>query len=123
GAARGVDQSRSRSHQRKLRCSDKPSGAAAQDEMDRDDVGLTEELILRNECRARAFSFLRSQVLTPRNDFHPECEADSRHRRADIAKPEHSQGLAAELFADRCLPSPVANSLILPNDRTDACEN
>jgi hypothetical protein len=120
---RSVDQSSGRLHQRKLGGSNKSSGTSAQDEMDGYDVRLSKQLVLGNQCCTRRGSDFRSHVLAPRNDLHAKRASDLCHLAADIAQPKDAEGLAAKVFADRCLPAAVVDCRILSNNVSQAREN
>ena len=58
--------------------------------MDGHQVGLTEQLFLRNQNRASRSGDLWRHVLAPGNNFHPKGESDARDLYADIAQAEHA---------------------------------
>src|SRR5579863_3177263 len=68
--ARRIDQPRRRLHSRQLRGTYQAARSAAQYHMDRQDVGLLEQLVLGYEDRARISGGLGRHVLAPGNQIH-----------------------------------------------------
>ncbi len=100
-SARGVDQQRARLHAGELRRADDAARALRQHEMQADDVGLRQQLVLRDIGRAAGGGFLRRQVLAPGDHLHAEHGAVARHALAELAEPHQAQHLAVKLVARR----------------------
>ncbi len=75
-------------HQRQFVSTDQATGSFTEHQMDRQDVGGGEQLVLRHIGRAGLFGGLRGQVGAPRDDVHAERLADLRHPAADAAQPQ-----------------------------------
>src|SRR5216683_5458864 len=76
--ARCVDQPGRWLHSLQLRDPYQAARTAAQHQMDRQDIGPLEQLVLGNQDCARCFGGLGCQVLAPGNQIHSESDADSR---------------------------------------------
>src|SRR5580704_6790929 len=76
--ARRIDQPGRWFHSLQLRGPDQAARTAAQDQMDRQDVGPLEQLILRNQDCARGFGGLGRHVLAPGNQIHSKGAPDPR---------------------------------------------
>src|SRR5947209_7954327 len=72
--------------------------------MDRQEIGLPEQILLRDQRRAASLRFLLSKVLTPGNQPHADRLADLADFRPELAEAQESECLAGELDAERRLP-------------------
>src|SRR5467141_3557327 len=77
-AARRIDQPGSWLHSLQLRGPYQTARTAAQHQMDRQDVGPLEQLILGNQDCARGFGGLGRHVLAPGNQIHSKSAPDPR---------------------------------------------
>src|SRR6266851_4442724 len=77
-AARGIDQPGRWLHSLQLRGTYQAACTAAQHQMDRQDVGLLEQLVLGNQDCARRFGELGRHVLAPGNQLHSKSAPDPR---------------------------------------------
>src|SRR5882757_6439642 len=77
--ARRVDQPSCCLHSLQLRGSHQAARTAAQHQMDRQDVGPLEQLVLRNQDCARCFGGLGRQVLAPGNQIHSKGAPNPRN--------------------------------------------
>jgi hypothetical protein len=84
------------------------SHPAAEHQMDRDDIGHPEQLVLRDERGADFSPPLGREILAPGDDLHPESVADLRHRTADVAETQEPERPPGHVIADRPLPSAAA---------------
>src|SRR3954454_23398167 len=64
-AARGVDQERGRLHQREVLSADEAARALAELEMDREEIRLPEQILLRDERGAAGPRLFVGEVLAP----------------------------------------------------------
>src|SRR4029077_12083706 len=76
--ARRVDQPGCWLHSLQLRGAYQAARTAAQHQMDGQDVGPLEELVLGNQDCARGFGGIGRQVLAPGNQIHSKSAADPR---------------------------------------------
>src|SRR5437868_716671 len=76
--ARRIDQSGCWLHSLQLRGPYEAAGTAAQHQMDRQDVGALEQLVLGNQDCARSFGGLGRHVLAPGNQIHSKSAPDPR---------------------------------------------
>src|SRR5277367_4776823 len=76
--ARRIDQPGRWLHFRQLRGPYQPASSAAQYQMDRQDVGPLEQLVLGDQNCARGFSSFWCHVLAPGNQIHSENASDPR---------------------------------------------
>src|SRR6266853_2441239 len=81
--------------------------------MDRQDVGLLEQLVLRDQGCARGFGGLGRQVLAPGNQVHSESAPDPRDLRSNPPKSQNAQGLSTEICAYSLLPSAGSDGVAL----------
>ena len=81
--------------------------------MDRDDIRLSEQLILRDECGAHFSRALGREILAPGDHIHTEGLADLRHRAADVAEAEDPERPPGHVITDRLLPSAAAQRRVL----------
>src|SRR6266436_7077890 len=95
--ARRIDQPRRRLHQGELGRPDQASGAAAQDEMDRDDIRLAEQCLLVYESGAGSARLRLGQVLAPGDHLHPEGDTDARDLSSDVAQPDDRETFASQV--------------------------
>src|SRR6266446_6538670 len=77
-AARGIDQPGRWLHSLQLRGTYQAACTAAQHQMDRQDVGPLEQLVLGNQDCARSFGCLGRHVLAPGNQIHSKSAPDPR---------------------------------------------
>src|SRR6266849_1755637 len=76
--ARRVDQPGRWLHSLQFRGAYQAARTAAQHQMDRQDVGPLEQLVLKNQDCARGFGALGRQVLAPGNQIHSKSTPDPR---------------------------------------------
>src|SRR3954469_19982192 len=115
-AARCVDQDRAWLHQPDFARADQTAAAIAQNEVHREYVGATEQLILFDPFDALRGGFLGRQVLAPGDRLHAEGEPDPRPRATEPAEPQQSQRLARDAMADMGLPAAVAHDRVILGD-------
>src|SRR4029077_3712124 len=84
--------------------------------MDRQDVGLLEQLVLRDQGCPRGFGGLGRQVLAPGNQVHSESAPDPRDLRSNPPKSQNAQGLSTEICAYSLLPSAGSDGVALRDD-------
>ena len=86
--ARGVDEIGGRLHQPELSRADEPARAVAQHDMNGDDVGIAEQIVLGDVVDARFLRLFRRQVLAPGD--RPSCQGlgDRRDALAELAQAE-----------------------------------
>jgi hypothetical protein len=89
---------------------------AAQHQMDRQDVGPLEQLVLGNQDCARAFGGLRRHVLAPGNQLHFKSAPDPRDLRSNVPKSQNAQGLSTEIRAHCLLPAAGPDGVALRHD-------
>jgi len=121
--ARGVDEERGRLHQRELARADQPGRSWRQDEVDRDDVGATEKIVLGREGDAGGRAGLGCQILAPGEDLHAECPADGSDLASQPAEADHAERLAANASPDGPLPGAEADVAILLRDVAHEAED
>src|SRR6266403_180245 len=76
--ARRIDQPGRWLHSLQLRGPYQAAGTAAQHQMDRQDIGLLEQLVFRNQDCARGFGGLGRHVLAPGNQIHSKSTPNPR---------------------------------------------
>src|SRR6267154_4326463 len=76
--ARRIDQPGRRLHSLQLRGPYQAARTAAQHQMDRQDVGPLDQLVLGDQNRARGFGGLWPHVLAPGNQIHSKSDPDPR---------------------------------------------
>ncbi len=84
--------------------------------MDGEHIAPAKQLIPGHVRHPGLFGGFRRQVGAPRDDLHPEGRTDPRHPRADPAQSEHAEHRAAELAANRGLPSARAHRKCFVDD-------
>src|SRR6266446_6466296 len=90
--ARGVDQPGRWFHSLQFRGAYQAARTAAQHQMDRQDVGPLEQLVLGNQNRARGFSGLWHHVLAPGNQIHSKSAPNPRNLSSNVPKSQNDQG-------------------------------
>ena len=103
-AARGVDQVGGRLHQAELAGADEAARALRQHDVDGDEVGLAEQVVLGDVADASLLAFLRREVLAPGDHLHAERLGDVGGTGAELAEPEHAERHAFEVGPDGRLP-------------------
>ena len=83
---------------------DQPARAVAQHEMDGDDVGLAEQVFLRDVVGAARRRFFRREVLAPGDHVHAEGFRHRGRALAELAEADHAQRHAFEVAPERHLP-------------------
>ena len=83
---RGIYQARRRLHEPQFRGADKASRPAAEHKMNRDDIRLLEQFVLRDEFGADFGRALAREILAPGDHLHTEGVADPCHGAADVAE-------------------------------------
>jgi len=84
--------------------------------MDGEHIGPAEQFVLGDVRGPGLFGGSRRQVSAPRDDVHAEGGADPCHPGADAAQAEHAEHRAAELTANRGLPSAGTHGQRLVHD-------
>src|SRR5262245_46289964 len=72
--------------------------------MNREEVGLAEQLFLADPHGAARLGLLVGQILAPGDQVHADRLADLADLAAELAEAEQAERLAAELDAERRLP-------------------
>ena len=116
GAARGVDEVRRRLHQRELGRADDADRALPQRQVDGDDVGAAEEIMLSDPLDAELRRPFRRQVLAPGDDVHGERLGDGGHLGADVPEADEAKGLVRKRAAKGVVPAPGAKGRVLLRD-------
>src|SRR5207247_5635999 len=102
---------------------DETSAAVAQHQMDREDVGTAEQLVLLDPFDALRGRLLCRQILTPGDRLHTEGEPDPADRAAEPAKTQQAQCLAGDAMPDARLPAAVAHKGVVFGDAAGGAEN
>jgi hypothetical protein len=113
GAARRVDEEGPQLHAPELGRADEPARRFAEHEVNRDDVGRGQELVLFDATGRGLGRALVGEVGAPGEDVHAEGGADAGDPGAELAEAEHAEGLAVQAHADRRLPAALAHVLRL----------
>src|SRR6202035_1731820 len=103
--ARRVDQPGRWLHSLQLRGTYQAARTAAQHQMDRQDIGLLEQLVLGNQDCTRGFRGLGRHVLAPGNQLHSKSGPDPRDLRSNVPKSQNAQSLSTEIRAHSLLPA------------------
>src|SRR6202158_2273898 len=103
--ARRIDQPGRWLHSLQFRCPHQAARTAAQHQMDRQDIGPLEQLVLGNQDCARGFGGLGRHVLAPGNQIHSKSAPDPRDLRPNPPKSQNAQGLSTEIGAYCLLPA------------------
>src|SRR6266446_4305355 len=90
--ARRIDQPGRWFHSLQFRGAYQAARTAAQHQMDRQDVGPLEQLVLGNQNRARGFSGLWHHVLAPGNQIHSKSAPNPRNLSSNVPKSQNDQG-------------------------------
>ena len=101
----GVDQIGGRLHARDVVARHQPARACAEHDMNADDVGGCEQLVLGGITDAGLFAGLAGQIGAPGDDLHAECLADARDLPAEFAEADDAERLALDILAERDLPA------------------
>jgi hypothetical protein len=99
--ARRIDQSGRRLHDPKLGGADEAARAPAQNEVDRYDVGATEQFGLRHQRRACRGRNLGRHVLAPGNDLDSERVTDARNLGANSPPSPRHRGVCPRVVDRR----------------------
>ena len=102
--ARGVDDIGGRLHQAELLGADQPARALREHDVDGDEVGLPEQVLLAHVVDADLLALLGREVLAPGDDLHAERLADLGGAGAELAEAEDAERHALEVGPDRGLP-------------------
>src|SRR5208337_4662310 len=86
-----------------------PPSPIAQYQVNRENVGLPEELIFLHAPRAGRRCRFVGEILTPGDHLHPESAPIRGHPLADTPEPQQSKRAARQDAADRALPSAFAH--------------
>ena len=91
----------------------RPRGAVAELQVDGQDVGVGEELVLADQgCTALGGAFF-SEVLAPSDDFHVEGVAYRGDLRAQAAQAQDAEDFAVDADAYRGLPATASEGSLL----------
>src|SRR5258706_15389778 len=96
GAARSIDQVGRRFHRGEFVRPDKSARAFAQDRVDRQEIGATEEFLLLDALYAQRIRVLDRQVFAPGDYVHHERFSENGHLAAEFAEAENSKHLAVQ---------------------------
>ncbi|MDT4844418.1 hypothetical protein FQZ97_783740 [compost metagenome] len=107
--ARGIDQIGGRLHCGQRGGVDHVAAAFGKNQVQADDVGRSEELVLVHPLHAGGLGALVGQVGAPGHHIHAEGQAHFRHRRAQLAQAEHAQALACQGLRHGRLPHAAAH--------------
>jgi hypothetical protein len=91
--------------------------------MDGDDIRLSEQLILRDECGAHFGRAPGREILAPGDHLHTEGVADLRHRTADVAETQDPERPPGHVITDRLLPSAAAQRRVLGDKIAGTAQN
>src|ERR1700674_3641957 len=114
--ARRIDQPGRRLHSLQLRGPYQATRTTAQHQMDRQDVGLLEQLVLGDQDCARGFGGLVRHVLAPGNQIHSKSAPNPRDLRPNPPKSQNAQGLSTEIGAYCLLPAAGSDRVALRHD-------
>ena len=106
---RRIDQPRGRLHVSKVRGGHETPRAMAQEQMDGQNIGLPEQLVLGDPRGTDRGSTAWLQVLAPGDDVHAKRQSNARDLAADVAQAQHAEDSSREFLADRRLPPTGAN--------------
>ncbi len=108
GAARAVHEDRALLHRRELRGADEVLRLRAARRVERDDVGLREQLVQRDGRDAQLGGALRRHVRVEREERDVPRPQARGHARSDLAEADEADRLALQLGPDelRALPFP-----------------
>src|SRR4029078_10221877 len=102
--ARGIDHISRLFHRPEFFRTDESARAVTQHNMDRDEIGVAEQIVLGEVVRAGSFRLVLGQVLAPGDGLHAEGLADRPGTLAEFAEAENAEGEAFEVAADGHLP-------------------
>src|SRR3984893_1585331 len=114
--ARRIDQPGRWLHSLQLRGPYQAARTAAQHQMDRQDDGPPEQLVLGNQDCARGLGGLGRHVLAPGNQIHSKSAPDPRDLRSNPPKSQNAQGLSTEIRAHCLLPAAGSDGVALRHD-------
>ena len=106
-SARGVDQIGAGFHQREFAGGDQAAGPIAEHDMDREDVGEAEQIVLLDAPHTDRRSGFLGEVLTPRDHRHARTLRIGGHALADAAESEQAERATRQDRAHRGLPPPA----------------
>src|ERR1700733_9395608 len=119
-SARRIDQPGRWLHSLQLRSPYQAARTAAQHQMDRQDVGPLEQLVLGDQNCARRFGSLGRHVLAPGNQLHSKSAPDPRDLRSNVPKSQNTEGLSTEIHTQCLLPIPGTDGVALRHDMSCA---
>ena len=102
--ARRVDDVGGRLHQAEFLARHHAARAVAELDVDGDDVGVAEQVLLGGVVDARLLALLSRQVRAPRDHLHAERLGDAGDAQAELAEPDDAERLALDVGPERDLP-------------------
>src|SRR4029077_4005290 len=110
-------------HECQFRRGDKAARPSTEHQMDRDDIRLLEQLVLRDECGAHFSRALGREILAPGDHLHTEGVADPSHRTADVAETQDTERPPGHAITYRLLPSATAQRRVLDDEITGTAQD
>src|SRR6266481_5226404 len=114
--ARRIDQPGRRLHSLQLRGPYQAARTAAQHQMDRQDVGPLEQLVLGNQDCARGLGGLGRHVLAPGDQIHSKSAPNPRYLCSNPTKSQNAHGRSTEIRAHCLLPAAGSDGVALRHD-------